>query len=217
MAYGAYLPEGTSIGTTSFAVVIADTLIAMLAGLVIFPIVFANGLDPAAGPGLIFETLPVAFGQMRVGLRSGALFFILLGVTAWTSAIGLLEPAVAWSVETRGQRRATAAVIIGVAIWATGFLTILSFNELADFELFGGTLFDNIDHLSSNILLPLGGLLITIFAGWVMCKNSTAEELDAKAGVAYRVWRFLARWVAPAAVLVVLLHAAGVLGRLGVV
>jgi NSS family neurotransmitter:Na+ symporter len=217
MAYGAYLPEGTSIGGTSFAVVIADTLIAMLAGLVIFPIVFANGLDPAAGPGLIFETLPVAFGQMQFGLLSGTLFFILLGVTAWTSAIGLLEPAVAWSVETRGQRRATAAVIIGVAIWATGFLTILSFNELADFELFGGTLFDNIDHLSSNILLPLGGLLITIFAGWVMCKNSTAEELDARAGAAYRVWRFLARWVAPAAVLIVLLHAAGVLGRLGVV
>jgi NSS family neurotransmitter:Na+ symporter len=154
---------------------------------------------------------------MRFGLLSGALFFILLGVTAWTSAIGLLEPAVAWSVETRGQRRATAAVIIGVAIWATGFLTILSFNELADFELFGGTLFDNIDHLSSNILLPIGGLLITVFAGWVMCKNSTAEELDPRAGTAYRLWRFLARWVAPAAVLVVLLHAAGVLARFGLV
>ena len=217
MAYGAYLPEGTSIGSTSFAVVIADTLIAMLAGLVIFPIVFANNLDPAAGPGLIFETLPVAFGQMKFGLTSGTLFFVLLTFAAWTSAIGLIEPAVAWSVETRGQKRSTAAIIIGTSIWAIGFLTILSFNELADFRILGGTLYENIDHLSSNILLPLGGLLITIFAGWVMCKNSTAEELDPAAGLAYRIWRFLARWVAPAAVLVVLLHAAGVLGRLGLV
>jgi NSS family neurotransmitter:Na+ symporter len=217
MAYGAYLPEGTSIGSTSLAVVVADTLIAMLAGLVIFPIVFANNLDPASGPGLIFETLPVAFGQMKFGLASGALFFVLLAVTAWTSAIGLIEPAVAWRVETRGQGRTTAAVVIGTACWAVGFLTILSFNELADVRLFGGTLFDNIDHLSSNILLPLGGLLITVFAGWVMCKNSTAEELDPRAGTAYRLWRFLARWVAPAAVLVVLLHAAGVLARFGLV
>ena len=215
MAYGAYLPEGTSIGSTSFAVVIADTLIAMLAGLVIFPIVFANNLDPAAGPGLIFETLPVAFGQMKFGLASGTLFFVLLTFAAWTSAIGLIEPAVAWSVETRGQKRSTAAIIIGTSIWAIGFLTILSFNELADFRILGGTLYENIDHLSSNILLPLGGLLITIFAGWVMCKNSTAEELDPAAGLAYRIWRFLARWVAPAAVLVVLLHAAGLLGRMG--
>jgi NSS family neurotransmitter:Na+ symporter len=216
MAYGAYLPEGTSIGTTSIAVVIADTLIAMLAGLIIFPIVFANNLDPGSGPGLIFETLPVAFGQMKFGLISGTLFFVLLTFAAWTSAIGLIEPAVAWSVETRGQRRSTAAIVIGMAIWAVGFLTILSFNELAGFRPLGGTLFENIDHLASNILLPLGGLLITIFAGWVMCKNSTAEELDPLAGVAYRVWRFLARWVAPAAVLVVLLHAAGVLDRIGV-
>jgi NSS family neurotransmitter:Na+ symporter len=189
----------------------------MLAGLVIFPIVFANNLDPASGPGLIFETLPVAFGQMKFGLASGALFFVLLAVTAWTSAIGLIEPAVAWRVETRGQGRTTAAVVIGTACWAVGFLTILSFNELADVRVFGGTLFDNIDHLSSNILLPLGGLLITVFAGWVMCKNSTAEELDPRAGTAYRLWRFLARWVAPAAVLVVLLHAAGVLARFGLV
>lgn len=215
MAYGAYLPEGTSIGSTSIAVVVADTMIAMLAGLVIFPIVFANQLDPAAGPGLIFETLPVAFGQMKFGLISGTLFFVLLAVTAWTSAIGLLEPAVAWSVETRGQRRASAAVLIGGGVWAVGFLTILSFNKLADVSIFGGSLFDNIDHLSSNILLPLGGLLITVFAGWVMCKNSTAEELDPRAGTAYRIWRFLARWVAPAAVLFVLLHATGLLNRLG--
>jgi len=217
MAYGAYLPEGTPIGSTSFAVVIADTLIAMLAGLIIFPIVFANNLDPASGPGLIFETLPVAFGQMKFGLISGTLFFVLLTFAAWTSAIGLIEPAVAWSVETHGHRRSTAALIIGSLVWAVGMLSVLSFNVLADVRPLGGTLFENIDHLSSNILLPLGGLLITVFGGWVMCKNSTAEELDPAVGPAYRFWRFLARWVAPAAVLVVLLHAAGLLDHFGLV
>ena len=142
---------------------------------------------------------------------------MLLTFAAWTSAIGLIEPAVAWSVETHGHRRSTAALIIGSLVWAVGMLSVLSFNVLADVRPLGGTLFQNIDHLSSNILLPLGGLLITVFGGWVMCKNSTAEELDPAVGVAYRFWRFLARWVAPAAVLVVLLHAAGLLDHFGLV
>ena len=181
MAYGAYLPEGTPIGSTSFSVVIADTLIAMLAGLIIFPIVFANNLDPASGPGLIFETLPVAFGQMKFGLISGTLFFVLLTFAAWASAIGLIEPAVAWSVETHGHRRSTAALIIGSLVWAVGMLSVLSFNVLADVRPLGGTLFQNIDHLSSNILLPLGGLLITVFGGWVHDASTiTFHEVDAK-------------------------------------
>lgn len=217
MAYGAYLPEGTSITNTSFSVVAADTGMALLAGLAIFPIVFAHGLDPGAGPGLIFQTLPLAFGNMAGGHLFGTLFFVLLTFAAWTSSIGLIEPAVAWSVETHGRSRAVAATIIGVIVWALGFLTILSFNELENFKLLGRTLFENLDHLSSNILLPLGGLFITIFAGWVMCKNSTSEELDIGTGAAYGWWRFLARWVAPAAVLLVFLHATGLLRLLGLV
>lgn len=217
MAYGAYLPEGTSILRTSAWVVVADTSIALLSGLIIFPIVFANGLDPASGPGLIFETLPLAFGNMPGGTFLAPIFFGLLVFAAWTSAIGLLEPAVAWSVETHGRSRRVAGLVIGTIIWALGFLTILSFNVLADFRIFGGTLFDNIDHLASNIFLPLGGLFITIFGGWVMCKNSSADELDISPGLAYSTWRFLARWLAPAAVLVVFLHATGILARLGLV
>lgn len=217
MAYGAYLPEGTSIARTSIAVVLADTLMALMAGLVIFPIVFANGLNPDSGPGLIFVTLPLAFGQMWGGTLVAPVFFLLLTFAAWTSAIGLLEPAVAWSVETHGKGRPFAAVVIGIIIWAMGFLTIFSFNLLADVRFLGGTLFENIDHLSSNIMLPLGGLLITVFASWVMCRTSSAEELDVGAGPGYRTWRFLARWIAPAAVLVVFLHAAGILSRLGLV
>lgn len=216
MAYGAYLPEGTSITNTSLAVVIADTTIALLAGLAIFPIVFANGLDPGSGPGLVFQTLPLAFGKMAGGTLFGTLFFLLLTVAAWTSSIGLIEPAVAWSVETHGRSRAAAAAIVGGIVWALGFLTLLSFNVLADVKLFDRTLFENIDHLASNIMLPLGGLFITVFAGWVMCKNSTAEELDVGTGQLYGTWRFLARWVAPAAVLAVFLHATGLLSVAGI-
>ncbi|MFU8895999.1 MAG: sodium-dependent transporter [Gammaproteobacteria bacterium] len=215
MAYGAYLPEGTSITNTSISVVIADTGMALLAGLVIFPIVFAHGLDPGAGPGLIFQTLPLAFGNMAGGQVFGTLFFILLTFAAWTSSIGLIEPAVAWSVETRGRSRALSAMVIGAIIWVLGFLTILSFNKLEGFKVLGRTIFENLDHLSSNILLPLGGLFITIFAGWVMCRSSTADELDMGAGLGYQAWRFLARWVAPAAVLLVFLHATGLLRYFG--
>jgi neurotransmitter:Na+ symporter, NSS family len=209
MAYGAYLPEGTPIWNTSLSVVIADTGMALLAGLVIFPIVFAHALDPGAGPGLIFQTLPLAFGNMAGGHLFGTLFFVLLTFAAWTSSIGLVEPAVAWSVETHGRSRARSAIVIGLIIWSLGFLTILSFNELENFKLLGRTLFENLDHLASNIMLPLGGLFITIFAGWVMCKTSTSDELDLGTGAMYRWWRFLARWVAPAAVLMVFLHATG--------
>ena len=210
MAYGAYLPEETSITGASAAVVIADTSIAMLAGLVIFPLVFANSLDPADGPGLVFVTLPLAFGQMPGGTFFATLFFVLLSFAAWTSAIGLIEPAVAWCVEHANRSRAQAAVIVGGLIWLVGFGSVVSFNVLADVTFWRGTIFDNIDHVTSNIMLPLGGVLIAIFAGWVMCRNSTSEELGG-AGSMYKAWRFLARYVAPIAILFVFLKAVGLL------
>ncbi|ANO51534.1 sodium-dependent transporter [Woeseia oceani] len=210
MAYGAYLPEETSITGASAAVVIADTGIAILAGLVIFPLVFANGLDPADGPGLVFVTLPLAFGHMTGGTFFATLFFVLLTFAAWTSALGLVEPAVAWCVEHFKRSRAEAAVIVGSVIWVLGFATVFSFNAISGVTFFRGTLFDNIDYLTSNVMLPLSGLLITIFAAWVMCRNSTSEELGG-AGTGYRVWRFLARFVAPVAILFVFLKAIGVL------
>jgi NSS family neurotransmitter:Na+ symporter len=211
MAYGAYLPQQTSIIGTSIAVVCADTAIAILAGLVIFPIVFANGLDPSAGPGLIFETLPLAFGQLPGGAIFGALFFLLLAFAALTSGISLMEPAVAWIMENHGLGRVQAATLVGSVVWVLGFTTVLSFNRLSDFQFWNGTIFDNIDFLTSNILLPLGGLLITVFAGWVMCQNSSADELDETAGPLFRLWRFLARYVAPVAVLLIFLNAIGLL------
>ncbi|MGI9343574.1 MAG: sodium-dependent transporter [Gammaproteobacteria bacterium] len=210
MAYGAYLPQDASIATTSFAVAAADTSIALLSGLVIFPIVFANGLDPAEGPGLIFQTLPLAFGQMPGGTFFGVLFFVCLGFAALTSAISLMEPAVAWMVESFGLTRQSAAVRVGLTIWTLGLLTVFSFSYLADFKFYRGTFFDNLDFLAVNVLLPLGGFFMTIFAGWVMCRNSSADELDPACGPVYRIWRLLARYVAPVAVALVLLNAFGV-------
>jgi NSS family neurotransmitter:Na+ symporter len=206
MAYGAYLPEETSITGASVAVVTADTGIAILAGLAIFPLVFANGLTPADGPGLVFNTLPLAFGQMSGGVFFSTIFFVLLAFAAWTSAIGLMEPAVAWIVEHFNRTRAQATVMVGLLIWAIGFGSVLSFNVLADVTFLAGTIFDNVDYLTSNIMLPLGGLLITIFAGWVMCRNSTSDELG-DSGALFKSWRLLARWAAPAGILIVLINA----------
>jgi NSS family neurotransmitter:Na+ symporter len=210
MAYGAYLPEETSIIGASGAVVTADTLIAILAGLVIFPLVFANGLDPADGPGLVFQTLPLALGQMPGGAFFSTLFFVLLSFAAWTSALGLMEPAVAWLVERFNKTRAQAAVIIGGLIWLLGFGTVFSFNVFANLSVYKGTVFDNLDHLTNNIMLPLGGLFIAVFAGWVMCRNSTAEELGG-AGLLYKLWRMLARFLVPVGILFVFLKAVGLL------
>ena len=211
MAYGAYLPQETSITSTSAAVILADTVIAVLAGLVIFPLVFANGLDPSEGPGLVFDTLPLAFGQMRGGVFFATIFFVLLAFAAWTSALGLMEPAVAWLVEHSNRTRAQAAVMVGGLVWSVGFGTVLSFNALSGFSFLRGTIYDNIDYVTSNVLLPLGGLLITIFAAWVMCRNSSADELGG-AGTIYKLWRFLARYVAPVAITFIFLRAVGVLG-----
>ena len=210
MAYGAYLPEETSITGASAAVVIADTLIAVLAGLVIFPLVFANGLDPADGPGLVFVTLPLAFGHMTGGSVFATIFFLLLTFAAWTSALGLVEPAVAWYVEHMKRSRAEAAVVVGAVIWLLGFGTVFSFNVLAGLTFFKGTIFYNVDYLTSNVMLPLSGLLIAAFAAWVMCRNSSSDELGG-ADTTYRVWRFLTRYVAPIAILFVFLKAIGLL------
>jgi len=211
MAYGAYLPQQTSIPATALAVVCADTAIALLSGLVIFPIVFANGLDPMAGPDLIFQALPLSFGNMPGGIFFGTLFFVLVAFAALTSAISLMEPAVAWVVETWGVTRASASITIGIIIWALGFLSVFSFNVLAEVTFWHGTIMDNFDYLTSNIMLPLGGLAITIFCGWVMCRNTSADELQVGTRQLYHSWLFSTRYLAPVAVVLVFLNAIGAL------
>lgn len=210
MMYGSYLPEKTSIATTSIAISIADTAIALLAGLAIFPIVFSfPELTPGAGPGLIFQTLPLAFANMPGGQIFGTLFFILIVVAAWTSSISLIEPAVAWLIENRGMSRVSAAVWTGIATWLVGIATVLSFSHWAfDFNFLGSVkhngIFDILDILTANIMLPVGGLLIAVFAGWMMKEKHSKEELGLVNS--YGIWRFLIRYVAPALVALVILN-----------
>lgn len=211
MVYGSYLPHTASIPRSAVQVAVADTLVALLAGLAIFPIIFANGLDPAQGAGLAFKSLPLAFGQMPAGSFFGALFFALLVFAAWTSAISLVEPAVAYLVENRGMNRVRACAWVGGTIWFLGLGTVFSFNLWSGTKLVGGlTFFDTVDFLTSNVMLPLGGLLIAVFAAWRMSRKSTESELDA-GPVGYGLWRVLVRYVTPAAVFVVLLHVTGLL------
>lgn len=208
MAYGSYLPSNASIARASVAVVVMDTVIALTAGLAIFPIVLGNGLDPSAGPGLVFQTLPIAFGQMPGGVFFGTLFFVLLVVAAWTSSLSLLESQAAW-LEEKGLSRSTGAIVAGVAAWLVGLTTVFSLNIWSGFApldaipMFEGkTLFDIYNFLTANIFMPLGGLLMAVFAGWVMSRKASAEVLGMSEGL-YRVWLVIVRLVVPAAILVI--------------
>ena len=213
MVYGSYLPQRTSIARTTITIATMDTVVALLAGMAIFPIVFANGLEPGKGPGLIFQTLPIAFGHMPGGTFFGTIFFLLLVFAAWSSAISLIEPIVAWLVENHGMTRNKATAISGIIIWLLGIGTVLSFNLWSGeaYQLLGMTFFDLLDYLTANIMLPLGGLLIAVFAGWWMRKESTRDELNLGDTLAYRSWYFLIRFVSPVVVVVIFLNAIGVI------
>ncbi len=211
MIYGSYMPEYASIAKTSLIIALADTVVALLAGMAIFPIVFANGLEPGVGPGLIFQTLPLAFGHMPAGAFFGLLFFVLLVFAAWSSAISLIEPAVTWLVENHGFTRVSACVWSGLFTWLLGLGTIFSFSTWSEYTLFGKTFFDLLDFVTANIMLPLGGLFIAIFAGWVMSRRASQEELAMTPSL-YGLWRFLMRFITPLAVIVVFLNAIGVIG-----
>ncbi|MET0051059.1 MAG: sodium-dependent transporter [Candidatus Thiodiazotropha sp.] len=209
MVYGSYMPKKASISGSVMLITFLDTLVALVAGMAIFPIVFANGLEPAAGPGLIFQTLPIAFGAMPGGQFFGTLFFLLLVFAAWSSAISLIEPAVAWLVENREMTRVRASAWLGGTTWVLGLGTIFSFNLGSDLKTWDKTFFDLLDYLTANILLPLGGLLIAVFAGWVMKQASSRDEFAMRDWI-YRLWWVLIRYISPIAVVVVFLHAIGI-------
>ncbi|NQY02630.1 MAG: sodium-dependent transporter, partial [Halieaceae bacterium] len=179
------------------------TAVAILAGLVIFPAVFNNGLDPAAGAGLIFQTLPVAFAQMPGGYLFGVLFFIMLSVAGITSMVGLIECVNAWIEERYGIPRHKSAVLVVSSIAVFSVLSILSYNVIADYTVAGRNLNDTLDYFSNQILLPVGGLLIAVFAGWVMTRDNSRDEFNALGDRAYSSWYFLIRFVVPPALLVI--------------
>ena len=204
MAYGAYMPKQDSITKTITIIAVLDTGIALVAGLVIFPLVFAHGLEPSAGPGLMFISLPLAFGHITGGQLFGALFFTLVAFAAWTSAISLIEPGVAWLIERFGASRRKAALILGGSAWVLGIGSAFSFNIWQEYKLLGTfTVFDGLDFLTSNIMLPLGGLLIALFVGWAMKPDAVEDELNIKNVRLLSAWWFMLRYVAPVAVAVV--------------
>jgi NSS family neurotransmitter:Na+ symporter len=213
MVYGSYLPKNISIAKTSITIAVMDTLVALLAGMAIFPIVFANGLEAASGPGLIFNTLPIVFGHMPGGAFFGSLFFLLLTFAAWTSAISLIEPIVAWLVENRGHTRIYAATASGLVVWLLGIGSVFSFNIWSgeEHQIFGKTFFDLLDYLTANIMLPLGGLLIAIFAGWQVKRASCVDELAIGQESAFNLWYTVIRYISPVAVVLVFLKAIGVI------
>lgn len=212
MAYGAYVPRDIPIGKTAGTIALADTGVAVLAGLAIFPIVFANGLDGGSGgPGLIFTTLPYAFESMAFGNLYGFAFFVLLAVAAWTSAISLMEPAVAYLVETKRFTRTTAALTVGFATWVLALGSVFSFNIWSEWRLAGRNFQELIEYVSSNLLLPLGGLGVALFAGWALSRVVVREQLSEMSDMQYQLWRFLVRYVAPIVVFVVFLSASGLI------
>lgn len=212
MAYGSYLGNAVPVGRTMIIIALMDTVVALLAGLAIFPVVFANGLEPSAGPGLIFQTLPLAFGNMPMGSLFGTLFFVLLVFAAWTSGISLLEPVVEWTEENSRMNRTSSAIVVGALCWLLGIASILSLNIWSDvtplgmFETFKDkTIFDLLDYVTANFLLPLSGLLTAVFVGWFVAKKSLQADLNMSEG-AFDLWLNLLRYVTPVAVVIVFVY-----------
>ncbi|MBA4764918.1 sodium-dependent transporter [Qipengyuania huizhouensis] len=210
ITYGSYIKEKSNLGGTAAIIAVADTSVALLAGLMIFPIVFAVGLDPAAGPTLVFQTLPFAFQTMPGGALFGFLFFVLILVAAITSSISLLEVPTAWGIGELGWSRTKSALVFGVGALLIGVFCLLGYNVLSDvrplgfWPLFENTdILDTIDGFTGKVMLPLGALLTSIFIGW----KADANLLRTTTGLsplAFGLWRFLIAWLCPIAVTIIL-------------
>ena len=210
MTIGAYMDDKTSIVRASLMVAAADGGVALIAGLAIFPIVFAHGLSPAEGPGLIFATLPVAFGQMPAGAVFGPMMFLLLAVAALTSAITIMETVVSAVEDFTIWSRPAIVVVVTLLLFVVGLGTVFSFNVLADFHPLAfipafetRNIFESLDYVVSNWMMPAGGVFVAVLAGWGLSRRATLNELNIPDAMAFRVWRVLVRYVVPAAIAVV--------------
>jgi neurotransmitter:Na+ symporter, NSS family len=214
--YGSYLPDATRIVPNAARVALADTVVSLLAGLAIFPAVFAFGGTPAGGPGLLFETIPLVFARMPLGALFTVVFFVLAAIATIGAMVSLMEVPVAWMVEKGRVSRTVAALATGAAMLALGVPATLSQSAvLGGVRPFGRTFFDLFDFVSSNVLLPVGGLAITVVGGWLLAREAFLGEV-AKGHGAHpwhgRVVHLFVRWVAPGLVLLILLFSLGVIG-----
>ena len=205
MTYASYVSKKENIMFQSAATAVLDLMFALIAGMAIMPAVFAFGLNPQSGPGLVFETLPFVFGQMPAGGVVAILFFLALLVAALTSSISMLEVAVAYLVEEKKFSRLWACVVLFAVCWVVGAICSLSFGPLSDIKIDGGNIFDFFDNLSSNILMTLGSLLTVLFVGWRLKKTDVYDEftnggtLSRNAKLFGILW-FLIRYVCPLAI-----------------
>ena len=210
MTYASYVSKKENILTQSAATAISDLMFALIAGVAIMPAVFAFGIDPQAGPGLVFETLPYIFGQMPAGGLIAILFFAALLVAALTSSISMLEVAVAYLVEEKKFSRVWACITLFVICWIVGALCSLSFGPLSDLRINGGNLFDFFDSLSSNVLMTLGSLFTVLFVGWRLKRTDIYDEftnggtLSTNARIFGVLW-FLIRYICPLAIISIFL------------
>ena len=201
MAYGAYLPREVSIVEASGTIVVVDTVVALLAGLAIFSIVFAEGLNPGEGTGLLFVTVPIAFGSLPLGTLFGGIFFLLVGIAALTSAISLLEPTVAFLVERLDTSRVKVVVGVVVFCWLLSLLPAFSSSLLSEFHVWGEMTFFDAFASSADVLLPLGGLATAVFAAWVLPQTVVWKQLNLGEGAVRMAWRVLCGVVAPIGIL----------------
>lgn len=197
MAYGSYLPGNASIFKTAVWIAALDTLVALMAGIVIFSLVAEFSLAAAGGPGLVFKVLPLAFGQIAGGAWLGTLFYFLLMIAAWTSAVSLLEPAVSWWSENFDKDRTQATMILATAVWVLGLVTVFSFSHPEVLTLAGKTLFDWLDFVSVNFILPIGGLLIIFFTAWKLPDVFVRSEIGLQSPTLTWAVFFIMRFVAP--------------------
>lgn len=210
MTYASYVSKKENILTQSIATAISDLMFALIAGVAIMPAVFAFGIDPQAGPGLVFETLPYIFGQMPAGGLIAILFFAALLVAAMTSSISMLEVAVAYLVEEKKFSRVWACITLFVICWIVGALCSLSFGPLSDIRINGDNLFDFLDSLSSNVLMTLGSLFTVLFVGWRLKRTDIYDEftnggtLSTNARIFGVLW-FLIRYICPLAIISIFL------------
>lgn len=207
LTYSAYLPKDVNLFRSAITISLGDTAVALLAGLAIFPIVFANGLDPAEGPGLLFVTLSTAFAAMPGGSVIGSAFFLMIVFAALSSSIAMLETITARARETRGVSRRKATLLIGTCTFLLGMVTVLSFSTWENWHplghltaFVGKTPFDLIDYAVSNVMMPVGGMLYALFAGWWVSREIQVAEIGVGDGGLFRLWLALVRVVAPLAV-----------------
>ena len=211
ITYSAYMPREFSLRSSVTIICVGDTLAALLAGFAIFPIVFASNLDPAEGPGLIFVTLPIAFGNMAGGHVIGVLFFVLLLFAAFTSAIGMLEPVVAWLEEKYPGQRRKMALVAAFSIWILGLGSVFSFTGLLQdwqplsFLGIDKNFFGIADFTVANVLAPVNALMIACFAGWILRSSTVADEFSGESSRWKNYWRFANRYLTPVALLIVLI------------